>query len=307
MTNYSEILKDLDVQGYCVIPNLISKKECQEYIDQIWDWMESLGTDLDRNEVATWNDEQWPPCLFGILHRLKVGHEQFIWDLRQDPRVIEVFKQIWGTDQLLVSFDGMSIIKPGKYQEKDEQTKFWAHTDQSHQKVGRHCIQGLLTLEESGPDDGGLVVWKGTHAIHQEYFQETGIETNGDWYKFSKSFISKIEREGYERIKIVAPVGSLILWDSRTIHQNESPSLNQMIPRFRYAIYLCYTPAEKASDQVLIQKKHAFYQKKMTNHWPHEVTPVMVRLPRLSRFKVSEKLPDLEQVGIKLAGLEPYD
>lgn len=305
--DYSKYLDDLDEKGYCVIPNLITKEECKKYIDRIWDWLEGLDTDIDRNEPATWGNGQWPPSMFGIIHRLSIGQEQFIWDLRQDPRVIEVFKQIWETDELLVSFDGMCILKPGQNQDMKERKKaFWAHTDQGSHKVGRHCIQGLMTLEEAGPHDGGLVVWPGTNKIHQEYFKEKKITTDGDWYKYPRSYIAILEREGYERTKVIAPAGSLILWDSRTIHQNEQPHKEQKVPRFRYAIYLCMTPASMATEHDIARKRAAFYQKKMTNHWPHQANPVILRNIDLSNYKVSMELPELTDVGMKLAGLLPY-
>jgi hypothetical protein len=43
----------------------------------------------------------------GLYNRHGSGHEQFVWDIRAEPALIDVFAQIWGTDELVVSF-GMS-------------------------------------------------------------------------------------------------------------------------------------------------------------------------------------------------------
>jgi hypothetical protein len=40
----------------------------------------------------------------GLFNRYGCGHEQFAWDIRSEPALIDVFAQIWGTDELLVSF-----------------------------------------------------------------------------------------------------------------------------------------------------------------------------------------------------------
>ena len=37
---------------------------------------------------------------------LQVGHQDFVWELRKDARIVEVFEALWGTDALLTSFDG---------------------------------------------------------------------------------------------------------------------------------------------------------------------------------------------------------
>jgi hypothetical protein len=44
------------------------------------------------------------PIRGGLFHRFGVAHEQFAWDIRSEPAVIDVFANIWGTEELLVSF-----------------------------------------------------------------------------------------------------------------------------------------------------------------------------------------------------------
>lgn len=47
----------------------------------------------------------------GLFHRYGVAHEQFAWDIRSEPAVIDVFASIWGTEELLVSFGEYVAIK----------------------------------------------------------------------------------------------------------------------------------------------------------------------------------------------------
>lgn len=39
-----------------------------------------------------------------MFNRHGVQHEQFVWDIRSEPGVIGAFSNVWGTDELLVSF-----------------------------------------------------------------------------------------------------------------------------------------------------------------------------------------------------------
>jgi hypothetical protein len=37
-----------------------------------------------------------------------------LWDLRCEQGIIDAFAKIWGTDQLITSFDGGSIMLPNR-------------------------------------------------------------------------------------------------------------------------------------------------------------------------------------------------
>ena len=50
----------------------------------------------------------------------------------------------------------------------------WHHIDLNPSRVGFHCAQGIVNLNENGPDDGGLVVMKGSSKLMKQFFDETG-------------------------------------------------------------------------------------------------------------------------------------
>lgn len=41
-----------------------------------------------------------------------MNHEQFVWDIRVQPAILDAFAQIWGTHDLIASFDGMNVSLP---------------------------------------------------------------------------------------------------------------------------------------------------------------------------------------------------
>ena len=46
-----------------------------------------------------------------------INHEQFLWDLRSEPGLIEAFGKIWGTEELAVSYGMSELFRPSFYLE----------------------------------------------------------------------------------------------------------------------------------------------------------------------------------------------
>ena len=127
-----------------------------------------------------------------------------------EPTVIDAFAKLWGTDELLVSFDGMNLTLPTK---DLQPTTPWPHVDQNPNRKGMQCVQGILNLAPNGPDDGGLVVLKGSHNENETFFKlhpETkGAGTWGsmDWHGFDEDEVAWFKNRGCEEIKVCADPG----------------------------------------------------------------------------------------------------
>ena len=51
-----------------------------------------------------------PSCIVLVEYTIfgmspQVGHQDFVWQIRKDPRITRVFEALWGTSALLSSFD----------------------------------------------------------------------------------------------------------------------------------------------------------------------------------------------------------
>jgi len=318
--NYDENMQELAEKGYTVIKNVVSLEKCEIYYQQIWKWLASLETGISLEDKNTWKTTNWPISIHGILQHYAVGQEQFVWDVRCQEEIIDVFEAIWGTRKLLVSFDGLNISKPGKSTHGNK----WYHTDQ---KSGRlespkgagfkmhkslteakcYCIQGSLNLLPNGPSDGGLAVLERSHKIHENFFSanpQAKAKVKSNWYK--------LEDEDYaffndcKEVKVCCDPGDILLWDSRAMHMAYKPQGDL----FRSVIYVCYMPVDMASYSDVEKKKKAFYAKRMTSHWPCEPR-LFSKNPRTygkdtSKYIVSDTLPVLNDVGKRLAGIAPY-
>lgn len=143
----------------------------------------------------------------------------------REPKLIETFAKLWGTDELLVSFDGMNLTLPMTERPVSEP---WPHVDQSPLRKGMQCVQGILNLAPNGPKDGGLIVVKGSSKLNEQFFKShevIGRKTWGstDWFGFQQEEVDWFLNRGCEMVKVCAEPGDLLLWDSRTIHYNVLP------------------------------------------------------------------------------------
>jgi hypothetical protein len=127
-----------------------------------------------------------------------------------EQSIIDTFAKIWNTHNLLVSFDGMNLTLPSPDLKPSTP---WPHVDQNPNRKGMQCVQGILNLAPNGPDDGGLVVLKGSHRQNEAFFK-THPETEGagtwgsaDWHGFNEEEVSWFQSRGCEEVKVCAGPG----------------------------------------------------------------------------------------------------
>lgn len=301
-------LKDLEEHGYAVIPSVIPLEKVQFYRNRFWDWMESFNSGIDRANQSTWKEEYWPISIRGLLQHYRIGHSKFVWDMRSEPNVIDIFSTLWGTDDLLVSFDGACLSYPGT-----RNTESWAHLDQGPKLAGKYCcVQGLVTLSNAGPGMGGLLVYDGSHKKHKEFFDafpDTAASVGtSNWCKLEPRHWEWYKQQGCVEIQPSAPLGSVILWDSRTVHWAARPEPDKT--HCRMAIYVCYVPRSFATKKDIEKKRKAFTERRMTSHWPAK-PKLFAKNPRtygrteaLKRFTDRPVLGKEEETALilKLAG-----
>ena len=77
------------------------------------------------------------------------------------------------------------------------------------------------------------------------------------------------EIQEYKRV-LEIPAGALVLWDSRTFHQNRFGKPNS---EERLVQYVCYLPRNHKKNTKSNQKKREKYfeERRTTSHWPCSV------------------------------------
>lgn len=314
---YHDFRDDLIKNGYCVVPAALSKEKAKYYESKMYEWVKSFEStkDLDFNDRSTWLEKNLPGHAPNDVFALYASsHEKFMWDARQEQGVIDIFAKIWGSDKLLVSFDGFNFGLPNRADAPVSAP--WPHVDQSPFKTGMHCVQGIINLSNAtGDEDGSLVVYKGTTNLLEEFFATQTHKDDWspkDFRHFTKAEIAWFLERGAEIIRVKLEPGDVILWDSRTIHYGGAagPSSNQI----RSVIYASYSPVEFASKESLQRKKELFHLKKGSTHWAHDNIVLRDQTPLTADYKPDpedrsepREQPEVTDKLLKLAGVIPYN
>jgi hypothetical protein len=309
--SYGDWRDDLQSKGYAVIKGAIEPQRARYYQEKAFEWLKSFDQKLDLDKPATWPTADLPvQTILNTYENYGVVHERFMWEARLEPGVLNAFAKVWGTDELLVSFDSLNVTLPNLKPAR----KPWPHIDQAPRKRGLHCVQGIINLSHAGPEDGSLVVIPGSQALVEEFFDTKTDPTSWEWKDnryFSEEDMHWFRSRGLEPLKVLAKPGDLILWDSRTIHWGGEPTSKS--DTIRTVIYAAYAPAEMASADALEEKKRVFMAYGATTHWPHDnikLRELVARRPdgtvdARNRDEPLEK-PEHTDRLLKLAGLKAY-
>jgi len=317
LTDIDNLRQKLETDGVAVIPNILNQNQLNSAINGMHNWLRDVWTtDTDRiymEQQATYrNFYKFLPLHSGMLQHHGIGHQQFVWDIRQNRNVIKTFETIWSDPDLFVSFDGVNFVFPPEITKKGYyQGAQWFHTDQSSFKKGLHCIQGLVNLFDVTEGDGTLSVLTGSNKLHEEFFSQHQIEEKADWFKLSDNHLEWFLDNGCEWKNVLAPPGSMIFWDSRTFHMAIEPQKGRPNQNFRYVVYVCMKPKAGATKSDIKKKINTFVERRMTSHWPYPVKMFSKQprtygadLPDLNEQIVSHNKLIMKKRGLKLIGLD---
>mmetsp|Transcript_12203 Transcript_12203/g.14740 ORF Transcript_12203/g.14740 Transcript_12203/m.14740 type:complete len:436 (+) Transcript_12203:103-1410(+) len=281
--NDPELLSFLDTNGYVVVNLETTPSTIKKLKNLLWNYLEENFVGWKQDSPETWINDKvpniWAPDK-GIIFGAGIGHSEFLWEIRTLPGVKEAFSMIWGDDNLITSFDGANIFRPWDVGGGSRDSKFhhktcggWWHVDQGKGKTGqRHAVQGLVSLYGANASTGGLCVMPQSQSRHDEVVQDA---------MSSRDYVSvQNYLPGYSTMRrklVCCEPGDLILWDSRTIHCN-TPATHVKEPHnpnelLRAVAYVCMTPRQMASDQVLEMRRTAYNYRVTTSHWPHVYHP----------------------------------
>ena len=277
-----DIIRELDTKGYCVIPDVLSSQEVDDAKQLFYKWQSTIP---NHNKIHNTIDPH------GIYKFHNVGHQEHAWLIRTNPKVIDVFKKIWKTDKLVVSFDGSCYIS----KDCSKVDNIWTHTDQAPNSKGLQCYQGFVALTSNR--ERTLVVYEGSHLLHEQYFNERNIISSKNWQLISEEYLESISTKKKE---LVVPAGALVLWDSRTFHQNRYGSLGS---EERIVQYVCYLPKvnKKNSKSQQAKRLKYFNELRTTSHWPY-----LIRVNSLQPQTYGNREREIDYSKLTKPNLEKY-
>ena len=240
---------ELATQGYAIIENVISPAQVATAKQYFADWL-SANPDLKAKH------RKIDP--HGIFKYGEVGHQRHAWYLKTLAEVQNPFRTLWDTSELTTGFDGSCWI-PSDFSAKD---KIWTHTDQAPDTIGLACVQGFVALTSN--EERTLVVYEGSHLLHESYMREKNLTGIKNWQLIEHDYLARIA-DRKRVLKVSA--GSLVLWDSRTFHQNQYGKAGEE----RIVQYVCFLPKAHKSNSKSQQAKRVKYfeERRTTSHWPY--------------------------------------
>ena len=277
ITTPDKIKETIAKYGVAIVQNVLDPPEVENMRTGMWSYLEHITQNFDkpinRNDSGSWVEYlKLYPIHSMLLQQYQVGHSQFVWDIKQNEKVVEVFSKLWNVPQedLLTSFDGASFHFPPEETNRGWYRKTWYHTDQSYFRPDFECVQSWVTGYDVEEGDATLAFLEGSNIYHKEFQEVHKVSDKKDWYRHTAEEQSFYEGKGCSEKKIKCKAGSLVLWDSRTIHCGTEPLRKRENKNLRNVVYVCMTPRSMATDKMLAKKRKAFDELRMTSHWPHK-------------------------------------
>ena len=264
--------------GYVVIHNAVPQENLDALIEALWEF---LG--LDRN-----NPEDWyrPPLPTNGM--VEIYQHQALWDNRQYPRLHQIFSEILGSEQLMVSIDRANLKPPQRADHPEYDFKGFTHWDTDTVKKplekGRY-VQGVLYLSDTDADQGGFQCVPELYRQMEAWVRTQPADRN-----------PRIpDLNGFTVEPIPGKAGDLLIWDVLLAHGNghnvsDKPRLAQYISMFR---------TERATPESLEHRIRC---------WREHCPPGNKTFPGDPR-KIEEqygKTAELTPLGRKLLGVDPW-
>eukprot|EP00931_Biecheleriopsis_adriatica_P007304 TRINITY_DN108606_c0_g1_i1.p1 TRINITY_DN108606_c0_g1~~TRINITY_DN108606_c0_g1_i1.p1 ORF type:complete len:317 (+),score=40.03 TRINITY_DN108606_c0_g1_i1:45-953(+) len=230
----SASLEHLREQGFVVYRDVLTPVELKVATAHFWDFWEGIGVGISRHDPSSWQDPRLRDYVgHGIFAACGVGQSAVMWHLRGQPQVRAVFEAIWGTDDLLVSLDGL-VVFPSNFSLSSIGHP-WYHWDLNPllwRGDGLPMVQGYLSLQQGEPQSGGLVLVPQSHAIYKQLAERysSALRNVHDLTGHSDHFVDYMLYDESTRptmdqyaVLLHVEAADLVIWDARTVHCNSKP------------------------------------------------------------------------------------
>lgn len=247
----------LDEYGVAILENYFEDKYADTVFNSMVKWMVELDIGLTL-DTKTWKNSNLPMGPRYGMYQSIVSNAPVFWELRE--KFYPIFSELLGETELITSIDGASIF-PTIHSPKGKPD--WAHIDQTISSDFM-CYQAQFVSSDT---TASFVCTPGSHSEHKNLLKKFGISGSGNWYKFTDDNIVELRQifGGTYQIPIIAPKGSVIFWDSRTIHSAKYPDIKEN--NWRSVFYISMRPKSSHSDESLATIQKAVREGLTTNHW----------------------------------------
>lgn len=258
------ILKQLQLEGYVVLPGVFSTEETEVELARAWDFVETVSPSVNRANPSSWwkatdgGLDPWPSAQRDMMHKHQAG-----WvfsDLRE--RFAErVYERMYGTRRLHCSKDGFTLQRPTT---KDVLRATNDHFDQGPKLLGLQCVQGSVALTDQEEGDGCFQCWPRSHQFHEQIVTQQGAP-NRDFVLLKAHDKDLLKSHDIHASRVYVRRGDVVLWRSDLAHCGAPPVGTR--DTFRAVVYVSCLPCELTPEPVYHQKSRAYDQLETGCHW----------------------------------------
>jgi len=253
------------------------------FVDAIWNFLE-----FDRDDPSDWYHD--PHRVNGMV---EMYHDQALWDVRQNPALYELFRELFGRDDLWVYIDRANLKPPPSEAHSEYDHRGMVHWDIDVRETPTpFLVQGVLYLVDTKQGEGGFQCVPG---LHRRAAQVSAGISDQDLrhQQLHERFPAQIGPP----IEVEANAGDFIIWHSALPHGNS----RNCPDRPRLAQYVRMFPADAADEE----RREA-----RIASWRESAHPAFQNpraFPGDPRGKEAESPPArLTPLGRKLLGLDDW-
>ncbi|CAC9974720.1 phytanoyl-CoA dioxygenase family protein [Flavobacterium panici] len=205
-----------DKNGYVIVKNAVSQKDCEDTVNAIWDYLE-----MDPDKSESWYKRHKDQK--GLM--LNFSDHETLNKNRFSPRIKKAYEQLYNSTKIYKTIDKVSFNPP----ETNEFTFLGSplHWDISLKQPITFGFQGLLYLTDCGIDDGAFHCVPGFHNKINDWLNDLEPNENP-----RNKAIETLRPE-----PITGNAGDFIIWNN-TLPHCASPNKGLSPRMVQYLTYL---------------------------------------------------------------------
>ena len=250
--SHSKWLEHLDEHGYVVISNVLEFIDLATIFKQFGDDWKGVSPKFDFHEKSSWTTDNSPMMWSkGMIFASGLGQSDFMWQLRTQKPILNIWEHVHGTKELVTSFDGFSV-----FLDRKQKPGMWLHVDQRSEDP-LYSIQGAYNFLPVGEHDSGFVLVPGSHRTFTSNATARG------------HFIGVPDKDPHVElaVKLLIPGNCFVLWNSKTIHANVGMIKPKTQEFNRLTAYISMFPKHQRSEEILEKRIEGYHHAHNCGHY----------------------------------------
>lgn len=285
-SDFAGIRDALESDGVCVIQNVLSTSEQEQFLHLFWEAIQRRGKGLKRDDSSTWTEDNtdWYGTFgAGQYKHYGMAQEGHCWHIRKNEIIRRIFEEgVFAKDgkkeDCCVSLDGCAaLFRPVKSGLK-------LHVDAVPDVEGWDwgSVQGAYNLyavdvsEDLSRANAGFACVVGSHREYTKWWEE---ETRLKGFKKPTKHWYTIREDSplQQQVQIIlSPANALVLWRSDLLHKNYGGDYTtaelgggsaETARLARLTQFVTFQPTRYRTEEARLRKAQSVADGVCNNHW----------------------------------------